>query len=111
MKSISAIADWNTTTQEQTSSPQYEAVLQLSESLWTYRHQDELLTALAHQLPLVTRAAFLGLALYDQDTDRLQTYGLEAERNRSWAPAVPGQESLCRWVVEQQAAIVIPSVP
>jgi transcriptional regulator with GAF, ATPase, and Fis domain len=110
MKSISAIAEWNATNQEQTNSEQHKAVLQLSESLWTYRHQDELLRALAHELPLVTRATFVGLGLYDHDIDRLQTYRLETEQNCSWTAAFPGQESICRWIVEQQAALLIPSV-
>jgi transcriptional regulator with GAF, ATPase, and Fis domain len=110
MKSVSAIAEYNATNQDQTSSQEHKVVLQLSESLWTYRHQDELLKALAHELPLGTRATFLGLALYDQDSDRLETDGLETEQTCSWAAAFPGQESLSRWVVQEQAAIVIPSV-
>jgi transcriptional regulator with GAF, ATPase, and Fis domain len=110
MKSTSAIAEWNATAPEQTSSAhRYRALVQLSETLWTHCHRAELLSAIAHELPLAIESSFLGIALYNFEADRLETY-VPDEHHRTWAPGFDGQEVLSRWVFEHQEAVVIPNV-
>ena len=56
----------------------YEALIRVSEALRAYHDRDTLFSSLARELRPVVPFSFLGLALYDEQTDAIERHVLEA---------------------------------
>src|SRR5262245_17298420 len=62
---------------EASTAARYEAVVRVSEALAAYREHDALFRGLARELRPVLLFSFLGLALYDEGTQRVTPHVLE----------------------------------
>ena len=88
----------------------YEALIGVSEALRAYHDRDTLFRSLARELRRVLRFSFLGLGLYDEDTDGLDLRVLEATGKPLPPPQLSAEESLTYWTVQHQTPLVIPDV-
>ena len=91
----------------------YEALIRVSEALRAYHDHDTLFRSLARELRPVVRFNFLGLALYDEQTQVVEPHVLEATGEPGTPPdlsALSAEEQLTYWVVQHQEPLVIPNV-
>ena len=88
----------------------YGALIRVSEALRCYHDRDTLFRSLARELRPVVRFDFLGLALYDEQSNTLDARVLETTGETCPPPVLPVEESLTYWVVTHQKPLVIPVV-
>jgi len=88
----------------------YEALMRVSEALRAYDDRSTLFRSLARELRPVVQFSFLGLALYDERTRRVQPFVLEATGERMPPPVLSDDEQLTYWVVEHQVPLLIRDV-
>lgn len=94
-------------------SARYEALVRVSAALSAYRERDTLFRSLAHELRPVLDFHFLGLALYDERTERVTPYVLEASGEIATPPdlsALPTSEQLTYGVLQHGEPLVIADV-
>jgi len=88
-----------------------EALIRVSEALRAYRDRDTLFHGLARELRSVVPFNFLGLALYDEQTNAVQRYVLQTTGEPVAPPVqLPIADSLAHWIVQHQKPLVIPDV-
>ena len=88
----------------------YQALIRVSDALRAYRDRDTLFRSLARELRPVAPFDFLGLALYDEESDTVERCVLEADGQFGFPPQVPPEESLTHWVVRHQKPVVLPLI-
>jgi transcriptional regulator with GAF, ATPase, and Fis domain len=88
-----------------------EALIRVSEALRAYRDRDTLFHGLARELRSVVPFSFLGLALYDEQTNAVQRYVLQTTGEPVAAPQqLQVKDSLAHWILQHQKPLVIPDV-
>ena len=88
----------------------YEALIRVSETLGACHDRDALFRTLAHELRHVVTFDFLGLAIYDEASHRIEPYVLASTGELVPPPTLSTDESMTYWVVQHQEPVVIPCV-
>jgi PAS domain S-box-containing protein len=97
--------------QEQAVLARHEALFRVSRAINVYRNPKELFRVLANELRQVVDFDFLGLFLYDEAANKVETAILEAMRGPGFAipPDFPAEETITWWVYHHQQPVLISS--
>jgi formate hydrogenlyase transcriptional activator len=88
----------------------YRALIRVSEALGAFHERDALFRNLAGELRQVVNFDFLGLAIYDGQTNTIEACVLESTGEAIPPPQLVTEDSLTYWVVHHQQPVVIPLV-
>jgi formate hydrogenlyase transcriptional activator len=88
----------------------YGSLIRVSEALGACNERDTLYRNLARELRQVVNFDFLGLAIYDQDSNAFEPRVLESTGEAVPPPRIVTEDSLTYWIVQHQQPVVIPLV-
>src|ERR1700739_1587511 len=96
---------------EQAVLARHEALFRVSRAINVYRNPKELFRVLANELRQVVKFDFLGLFLYDEAANKVETAILEAMRGPGFAiPSdFPAEETITWWVYHHQEPVLMSS--
>jgi PAS domain S-box-containing protein len=89
----------------------YEALIRVSRAIHTHRDPNKLFHVLAGELRQAVEFDLIGLFLYDEASNSIQTPVLETDKIPGFAipPGTPAEETLTWWVYRHQEPVVISS--
>src|SRR5258707_7722221 len=91
-------------------SERYEALLRVSQTLISIRSSEELFSVLAQELRAVVNFYVMGVGIYDENADEMNTTSYGEPGVPLQAPRFAPEETFSWWVYQHQEPLMIPSL-